>query len=403
MAARLVALCLLVASSAAPAPEWEPLYRHYQLELGDETFSILVIRPEPVHAWLLAKPRGAERERLRSHLLHECAITRVLLHKAAEYVERLYYDRGVFGRDTGERLTGGLGDLRRGLHPIILVTRYIDSFDIFQTVSVGADLGEGLPTEIRLRGRGLEPLPRPERRAGPVPIRFVPKRGALLEDPEVSQFLSRIPRRTGAVAEIKTFTRSRFSRYNFAAVVHRLLVAHGLTLFGGLPIDPKDRLPPLEGADLERARAIEAKYPDIDRRLLYPELQDREIVDTLFLRAGGDGLARLYDRVFAFGSPMLSLPDPDDGDKVSHILGTSRERFETETWKRLEGLPDVRFADLGEVRDNPWGPLACATTLDVRSVKPEHYRRYRRDPNRRHYTFSVRWLSGPPIGADWPK
>lgn len=401
LALRLVILALVLFSIGSPAPEWEPLYQHFQLEFGEETYSILVIRPMPIHAMLLAVEKGAARELLRAKLKHQRYITRALLYLAKDAITDVYRDRGVFGPQTTEVLTGGLGDLRAGVHPLILVTRYVDPFRILQTISVGGDR-DGLPTERRLRDRGMKPLPRQSRRIEAVPIRFVPTRGALLEDEEVSRFLSRIQRWVGDVAEIKTFTRSRFSEHNFAPVLHRLLVAHGLTLFGAGEIDDCDRLPPLSVEDQKIAAAIEAKYPEIDRGLLYPDRQKFLVNDRVYLRAGGDKLAKLYDRVFAFGKPEQSIDDPDDPGVISHILGTDRVRFETETWSRLEGVPDVALANLGEVRDNPWGPLQCATMIDVRTVTPEHWRRYRVDRQRHNYTASVRWFSGPPIGADWP-
>ncbi len=360
----LVLLVFSLPGFAIDWADWEPLYVHHQLEFGEETYSIFVVQPHDVRK-LLTSEAPANREITRHKLIRNRLETNVLLNNAHRFIKTVYFDRGVFNQTTSIGLTEGLKDLVHGKYPIILITAYNDPFEIYQTVSVGLDFGKGIPSEQRCVGRGMQPLARAKIRTEKIPIAYLPSFGVLNFDEEVSRALSEIPRVVGTIAELKTFSKSRYSKYDFGPLIHRILIAHRLHFWSATEVPVELRLAPLPPQQHQRVVALKQKFPQIPDDLLFPELQERVINDHLYLRAGRRALSRIYQEYFGFEPAVQTFPDPDFLGVTSYIHPITRANLEYPTSELLKKRPDFHLVREGQVQQNDFEALSCSRLLHM--------------------------------------
>lgn len=350
---------------------WDIILTQSQFERGQETFSLVSLRPTNVKKMLEATP-PEKREDLLWRLYSDRQDANQILYYIKDFIYDQSVSRGMVVGEQREKLKAHLEKILTGKYPFSVVTRYGDPYDIYHLFGMGLDFGEGLPLETRLVGRGMQRLPRPKKQITPVPVCYVPPTGKPSCNQEISDFLSLIPRAHGDIAELRSLTKSPDSPYDFTELLYYRAISEGWMYWGGTELAASDRAPALSSDMLARALDLKSRFPTIPDELLFPEKQEFLFIDDFYAHTLTNSRERLYLQKLGLERFLPLFGDPDFLPNHAHILHITSSDLKDVTSDLLASIPAHELLSNGVMAHNYLPPLACSVLIGDLSEIPSY-------------------------------
>jgi len=357
----LLQIVLWIGSPLASAYKLEPHSSQYtatispNAETGQKEvkLSIFVIEPMDVHQMVetLHSPNG---RRITDSILLDLKMkyawqyrieAQFLIEVAILNIRKAYLRKSKAGSLEIAALEARLEGLRSGHYPIILITEYNNPINVLQTISIGYDFGDGLPSEIQTQVYGMQSFPPVVPRPEFTSVKYFPKFGRFEEEIEMSAFLKKRKFITGGRNEIRFFSRPNSSPWGLAPLIQRLLLSHQFTLWSRTLVGKEGKLPPYSARQYEEAQKLLKSKPRLlfNPALVYPEQQRWVVNDDLYIWVLGDFLMSYYVSDLAYDEPVQSFEIAPD--KVVYVSKIPRVKYENETSDRLSRIKGGLLVD----------------------------------------------------------
>ncbi|MEZ4751139.1 MAG: hypothetical protein R3B54_11130 [Bdellovibrionota bacterium] len=355
---------LLLISLPLRAAELSPLYTHFKLYIEGKVYSVLYLQPYDMQEQVdrVEPELRADRERaLVWHYWDNHHQSGMLLDLAADHIDRFYRNSGVFGEDSDPKFVAGVRkSILSGQTPLLIITDVNNPYKMHLTIGKGLDLGKGVPSEVRCRGRNvggseMRPVPKAEIEVKAVPVLALRSGESLDIDEDLSALLSSLPRPVGANIELTRLAVGADGRA-LIPVAHRIFAKlnfwgkSGLAVPEGLTIPEPDVL---TRAKLEAAWKERAHLP---RGLFFPSEQTHVYTSHLVAHALGAARAKAFEWFYGFPESIDSFLDPDRPSVEAKMWQVPLAEFEMgRTAHRLRERTGFRLVEASAVNleDNP--------------------------------------------------